>query len=89
MITELCGLRQKRKGDGAVNCAMKTQVYCQKCKVSLCMQKTRNCWDIWHYEATPALKPEARKRPAGQVGVLTEVDEPNVQTTSKRSRNMR
>ena len=81
--------KKERRRCRVQNCAMKTQVYCQKCKVSLCMQKTRNCWDIWHYEATPALKPEARKRPAGQVGVLTEVDEPNVQTTSKRSRNMR
>ena len=53
------------------------------------MQKNRNCWDIWHYVATPDLKPEARKRPAGQVGFLNEVDEPNVQSTSKRRRNMR
>ena len=81
--------KKERRRCRVEHCTLKTLVYCQICKVSLCMQKNRSCWDIWHYVATPDLKPEARKRPAGQVGCLNEVDELNVQSTSKRRRNMR
>ena len=57
-----------RKRCRVKKCQLKSNIYCDKCKVPLCVSNTTNCWKIWHYTKDPVLDgdPPARKRKAGK-----------------------